>query len=81
VIQLPQITQSSSELEVILVAAASMEATIKRNRQLSTVVTAAIEQNDFDLAIKAAKLISSTVTRDEQLQRVMEAASNGQTAK
>lgn len=66
----------STELEIMLAAAIRVKSSVRKGQRLTEVVTKALEEGDFEVAIRAASAIPSNVTSDQQLKRVMDAIPN-----
>jgi len=67
------VTEATSELELMLAAAARVNNRSTQRDELIKLVTLAIERKDFEVAIRAASNIANRSASDEQLKRVMAA--------
>ena len=68
-----EISPSATQAEVMLVAALQMNTISGKTNQLVDVITYALNQREYEVAIKAASAIPSISQRESQLSRIAQA--------
>ena len=71
-----EIGSNPSEEELLLVAASSIPSTHTKNEALEKIVSFALQNKNYKVAVSAAATIPSTHTKNEQLKRIVDAIIN-----